>query len=90
MKVTKNKFEKWGETYGKGDVVGCYFSVGNDGRVKVGWTKNGKDIGIGFDEVVEKDKLKVRMDTNIRLVEGDDSSVAVHLNVAVHLKRNLC
>ncbi|GMI03114.1 hypothetical protein TrRE_jg5840 [Triparma retinervis] len=58
VKVQSSNFEKWGESYGKGDVVGCYFSIEQDGRVKVGWTKNGKDLGIGYDEIVEKSKLE--------------------------------
>jgi len=57
MKVQNNKFEKWGQAYGKEDVIGCYFSVEEGGRVKVGWTKNAKDLGLGYDEVVDKSKL---------------------------------
>ncbi|GMH78236.1 hypothetical protein TL16_g12787 [Triparma laevis f. inornata] len=44
MKVNKNKFEKFGMPYSKGDVVGCFFSV-NCGKVGVGWTVNGEDLG---------------------------------------------
>ena len=40
MKVTENKFEKFGKKYSKGDVVGCFFRI-SGGRVGVGWTMNG-------------------------------------------------
>lgn len=44
MKVTENKFEKFGKKYSKDDVVGCFFRVDAKG-VGVGWTVNGADLG---------------------------------------------
>ena len=39
------KFEDYGETFGMGDVVGCWVDVG---RGEVGFAKNGVDLGVAY------------------------------------------
>ena len=47
------KFTDFGETYGKGDYVGCCLDIDAG---EIGYTKNGKDLGIAF--TIPKNMLK--------------------------------
>lgn len=47
MKSFQNAFEKYGETYGKGDVIGCYLELLPSGG-SISYSKNGKDLGTAF------------------------------------------
>jgi len=56
MKSYQNAFEKWGDTYGSGDVIGCYLTLhgetkaagGQGGAGTIRYSKNGTDLGTAF------------------------------------------
>ncbi|ETN69369.1 DEAD/DEAH box helicase [Necator americanus] len=45
MKSTQRKFEKYGESFTTGDVMGCYLDLDNG---RIWWSKNGKEFEIAF------------------------------------------
>ncbi|EYC24374.1 hypothetical protein Y032_0014g2474 [Ancylostoma ceylanicum] len=45
MKSTQRKFEKYGESFTTGDVMGCYLDLDNG---RIWWAKNGKEFEIAF------------------------------------------
>ncbi|KJH44115.1 DEAD/DEAH box helicase [Dictyocaulus viviparus] len=45
MKSTQRKFEKYGETFSTGDVLGCFLDLDNG---RIWWSKNGKEFEIAF------------------------------------------
>ena len=44
-KSNSRRFDSYGETYGPGDVLGCYVDFD---RFEVSFTKNGNDLGVAF------------------------------------------
>ena len=47
-KSNNRKFDSYGEPFGRGDIIGCYLSVGQGGG-KLGFSKNGKYLGDAYD-----------------------------------------
>uniref|UniRef100_A0A0K0DCZ6 ATP-dependent RNA helicase DDX1 n=1 Tax=Angiostrongylus cantonensis TaxID=6313 RepID=A0A0K0DCZ6_ANGCA len=45
MKSTQRKFEKYGESFSTGDVLGCYLDLDNG---RIWWSKNGKEFEVAF------------------------------------------
>jgi ATP-dependent RNA helicase DDX1 len=57
MKSHLNNFDKYGETYGEGDVIGCYLDLHNDSSSpRIVYSKNGTVLGEAFklNETVRK------------------------------------
>ena len=49
MKSNNNAFEKYGETYGQGDTIGCYIELGGEGgKSRIVYSKNGEVLGEAF------------------------------------------
>jgi ATP-dependent RNA helicase DDX1 len=52
MKSYNNSFEKWGETYGNGDILGCHIDLTDTDNGKnqgsISYTKNGNALGVAF------------------------------------------
>ncbi len=55
MKSNKNSFEKYGQTYGDGDTIGCYIELEGD-NPRIVYSKNGEVLGEAFklDETARK------------------------------------
>lgn len=45
-KSNSKNFENYGKEYGKDDVIGCFLDLN---LMKIKWSKNGEDLGNGFD-----------------------------------------
>lgn len=45
-KSNSNQFDTYGEPYGKDDIIGCFLDLN---LMKIRWSKNGKDLGNGYD-----------------------------------------
>ncbi|VDL76287.1 unnamed protein product [Nippostrongylus brasiliensis] len=45
MKSTQRKFEKYGESFTTGDVLGCYLDLDNG---RLWWSKNGKEFEVAY------------------------------------------
>ena len=52
MKVSKGKYEKYGEFFSTGDVVGCCLDL-TAGAIS--FTKNGKDLGVAFTDISKEE-----------------------------------
>lgn len=50
-KVTGNKYEDYGESFGNGDVIGCYLDMT---RGEIAFSKNGYDLPIAFSHINPK------------------------------------
>ncbi|XP_038621272.1 heterogeneous nuclear ribonucleoprotein U-like protein 2 [Tachyglossus aculeatus] len=57
LKAENGRFEKFGQTFGEHDVIGCFASFESD-EVELSFRKNGEDLGVAFR--VSKDSLGAR------------------------------
>ena len=51
-KANKNKFEDYGEIFGKGDVIGCCLDLAAG---TISYTKNGRDLGVAYSGIKKDD-----------------------------------
>lgn len=52
MKVNRGKYEKYGESFTTGDVMGCCLDLTAG---SISYTKNGKDLGVAFTNISKED-----------------------------------